>query len=51
MIRTQKLILAQFSPHFLFKLEHVQLNYSDNDIQREINFLRRGLILFKEGLS
>jgi hypothetical protein len=51
MISTQKLILAQFFPHFSFKLERVQLYHSDDDIQRKISFLRKGLILFKEGLS
>jgi hypothetical protein len=51
MISTQELKLAQFFPHFSFKLERMQLYYSDDDIQWEINFLRKGLILFKEGLS
>ena len=51
MISTQKVILTQFFPHSSFKIERIQLYYSDDDIQRDINFLRRGLILFKEGLS
>ena len=51
MIRTQKKILNQFFPHFLFKLDHTEFNFSVSDNQRKISFLRRGLIIFKEGLS
>lgn len=51
MIRPQKEKNIQADPDSTLRLNHLRLNLSRIDIHRKIYFLRRDLILFKEGVS